>query len=415
MKPTLFTFENWREIGATLARNKTRTFLTAFGIFWGTAMLGMLWGGARGFEGIMRRNFSNIPSNLGAVSSDVRSISYKGFNKGSWYDLTAQDVKQIRRLAPYIELSSEINTISVKAAYGSHSKSGRGIGVETDYTKIMNPVLYEGRFINSSDNAASRKVVVIGRNVAPELFGTESPIGKYVCINGIYMKCIGVAGQSGEASIAGRIDDSFIMPASTLRRAFNRGNKVDFMVFTTKAGHKPTENFPVIRRIVSANHTIHPDDENAIYLSDMSEMFEMINSVFLGISLLALFVGASSLIAGIIGVGNIMWIIVKERTHEFGIRRAIGAKPSDITIQVLSESVVLTLVAGTAGVCFAAAVLAAADRISADPLLGYAGFEIPFSTAIGIIVIFFILGSAAGTLPAVKAMRIKPIEAIRDK
>ena len=148
---------------------------------------------------------------------------------------------------------------------------------------------------------------------------------------------------------------------------------------------------------------------------DISEMFEMISKVFLSISLLAFFVGFGTLMAGVIGVGNIMWIIVKERTHEFGIRRAIGAKPADITGQVLSESVLLTLVSGTAGVCFATLVLYVADKVTYQPLLGYAGFQISFGMAVGIVFTFFILGSLAGTLPAIKAMRIKPIEALRDK
>lgn len=148
---------------------------------------------------------------------------------------------------------------------------------------------------------------------------------------------------------------------------------------------------------------------------DISEQFEMIDNMFLGLSILAFFVGFGSLMAGIIGVGNIMWIVVRERTHEFGVRRAIGAKPLDITVQVLCESVLLTLVAGTAGVCFAAMILGVADMFTASPLLGKAGFELGFSNAIAILATFFVLGSAAGTLPAIKAMKIKPIEALREK
>ena len=144
-------------------------------------------------------------------------------------------------------------------------------------------------------------------------------------------------------------------------------------------------------------------------------MFDMVNKLFMGISLVALFIGGSSLMAGVIGVGNIMWIIVRERTHEFGVRRAIGAKPLDITVQVLCESILLTLVAGMAGVCFAAMILGAADAVTASPVLGKAGFEIGFTQAVGILAAFFVLGSAAGTLPAIKAMKIKPIEALREK
>ena len=415
MKPAIFDIENWREIGATLARNKARTFLTAFGIFWGTAMLAMLWGGARGFEGIMRRNFASVATNLGAISAGQRTMSYKGFNKGSWWSLTVQDVETMRQVAPAIEYSSMVNGTSGTAAYGTSTTSGRILGVEGDYAKIMIPVIDEGRFINASDDAGMRKVVVLGRTRAASLFNGESPIGKYVSINGIYFLCVGVAGQIGSASIGGRIDDSFLIPSSTMRNAFNQGTTVGFFAFTVPAGHSPKENEPAMRRVLSSAHSIHPEDSNAMYFMDISETFEMIDKVFLGISLLAIFVGLGSLMAGVIGVGNIMWIVVKERTHEFGIRRAIGATPLDITVQVLSESVLLTLVAGTAGVCFAAIVLGLVDKGTADPVLGLAGFELPFMTAVSIIGVFFILGSAAGTLPAVKAMRIRPIEAIRDK
>lgn len=415
MKAAIFDIENWREIAATLARNKTRTFLTAFGIFWGTAMLAMLWGGARGFEGMMRRNFAGLATNLGATYPGVRSVSYKGFNKGSRWNMTVQDLEKIRRLAPAIEFSSEVNSRYATAAYGTKTKNGNVLGVEGDYAKIMTPVLSEGRFINASDVAGSRKVVVIGRNRATDLFGAESPLGKYISLNGIYFRCIGVAGQISEASIAGRIDDSFILPSSTMRRAFNWGNTVGFLVYTAPHGKSPADNEAVIRRILSSAHSLHPTDERAVGFMDASEMFSTIDGLFLGLTILAFFIGVGSLMAGVIGVGNIMWIIVKERTHEFGVRRAIGARPLDITVQVLSESVVLTLVAGTAGVCFAALVLGIADKMTVDPVLGNAGFELPFTTAIGIVLTFFVLGSAAGTRPAVKAMRIKPIEAIRDK
>ncbi len=415
MRLTIFQPENWREIAATLSRNKTRTFLTAFGIFWGTAMLALLVGGADGLKGIMSRNFAGFATNMGGMGSSTRSISYMGFNKGSYWWLTTEDIDDIRRIAPAIEYSTAMNGRSVTGVYSTRSKAAQAMGVEAQYADIMLPVIYEGRFINDRDYQENRKVVVVGRNIATELFGSESPIGKTLSLNGVYFTCIGVAGQLSEASIMGRIDDNYILPGSTLRHAFNQGNNVNFFIYTAPKGHKPSENEPAIRRFLSGRHSIHPDDERAFWFMDMSEMFEMINGLFMGIAILAAFVGMGSLMAGVIGVGNIMWIIVKERTHEFGVRRAIGAKPADITVQVLSESVLLTLVAGTAGVCFAAIILGLADHLTADPMLGKAGFEISFGGALAIVGTFFILGSAAGTLPAIKAMRIKPIEALRDK
>ncbi|MDE6650106.1 MAG: ABC transporter permease [Muribaculaceae bacterium] len=415
MKTSFFDIENWREIGATLSRNKTRTFLTAFGIFWGTAMLAMLFGGAQGFEGVMRRNFAGFSTNLGAVFANRRTLPYKGFTKGSGWNLTTEDISLIRRLAPAIEYSSEMNNRMSTASFGTKTKSVNVSGVDGDYNRIMIPVINEGRFINSGDVSAGRKVAVVGKDIATSLFGNASSVGEYISLDGIYFKIVGVASQLSDASIGNRLDECVILPSSTMKRAFNVGNKVDFFVYTAPAGKSPSDNEATIRRILSSSHSISPDDRNAVEFMDISEMFEMIDNLFLGISLLALFVGFGSLLAGVIGVGNIMWIVVKERTHEFGIRRAIGATPVDITIQVLSESIMLTLVAGTLGVCFGALVLGIADRMTFDPVLGHAGFELTFRAAVTIVALFFVLGSLAGTIPAIRAMRIKPIEALNDK
>ncbi len=415
LRNSFFDIENWREIGATLARNKTRTFLTAFGIFWGTAMLTMLWGGAHGLEGIMRRQFAGFATNSGGVFPGTTSMPYLGYNKGMSWDLTEQDLANIRRVSPYMEYSTPINGARVTAVYNDRSKSAYSMGVESEYSKIMIPIVYEGRLINDSDVRNHRKVAIIGKNIAGEIFGNESPVGKRVSLNGIHFLIVGVAGQKGDASFGGRIDDSFMLPSTTMRRAFNQGTTVHYIIFTSLPGHTPKDNEPFIRRAICSNHPLNPKDERAIGFMDVSENFEIVDKLFLGLSLLALFVGAGSLMAGVIGVGNIMWIIVKERTQEIGIRRAIGAKPLDIIVQILSESIVLTTISGIGGVCFATLVLGIADMVAADPKHGMPGFQTDFNTAIAILATFLVLGTAAGLLPAFKAMKIKPVEAMRDK
>ena len=415
MKTNLFDIENWREIGATLSRNKTRTFLTAFGIFWGTAMLAMLWGGAGGLEGLLRRNFNGFATNMGACFPQRTTMSYKGYNKGMTWQLNDADISIIRRISPYIDLSCRTGFDGATIKYGTKSNAGRITGVEGDYFKMQIPVLYDGRLINSSDVSQSRKVVVLGKDVADELFANESPIGKYVSVNNLYFLVIGVAGQKSEASIGGRINQSAIIPATTMRSAFNKGDKVDFFVYTARPGYTPKDIEPAVRRAVIANHPLNPADKEAMWFMDISEEFKKVDYLFLGINILALFVGVGTLLAGIIGIGNIMWIIVKERTQEIGIRRAIGAKPSDIITQILSESMVLTTIAGIAGICFATLVLSVADHITYDPRLGSAHFQLPFFHALAILITFLTLGTAAGIIPAIKAMRIKPIEAMNDK
>lgn len=415
MKLHVFDPENWREIGATLARNKTRTFLTAFGIFWGTAMLAMLWGGADGLRGVMYRNFAGLSTNMGFFSSGTRSIAYRGFGKGTGWTLNESDVAAVRRVAPFIERMSAFNFSSATAAVADRSKAVSLLGVDADYFDIQRMVQYQGRYINNSDVAGSRKVVLLGRNVANDLFGDENPVGRGLTLSGIHFTVVGVCGQLSEASIGGRVDDSILLPSSTLRRAFNQGTEVHVVFYTSTPGHTPAENEPAIRRVLGTRHTIHPDDQRAFWFNDLSEMFNTINGLFTGITILAIFVGLASLLSGVIGVGNIMWIVVKERTQEFGVRRAIGAKPLDITAQVLSESILLTVVAGTAGVCFATAVLGIADHITMAPNMPPAGFQISFGRAMGILATFIVLGSLAGTLPAIKALKIKPIEALRTR
>lgn len=414
-KIPIFNPETWRETAATLRRNRTRTFLTAFGIFWGTAMLTLLLGASWGFKGIISRQFAGFATNAGGFAANSTSMAYRGFNKGHRWDITQTDVDNIRRTAPYIDRITSLNWAMADATSPFGRKNVQIIGADVDYGHIQTLHFPSGRFINEADVQGVRKVAVIGQNLAAQLFPGTDPTGRHISIAGIDFLIIGQAHQYGEASIGGRVDDCILIPSSTLRRTFARGNKVDFVTFTSVAGHTPTDSREAIMRVLRASHPIHPDDDQAVWLMDISEMFEMINKLFAGISLLALFIGASSLLAGVIGVGNIMWVIVKERTPEFGIRRAIGATPADITLQVLSESVVLTLGAGTAGVVFSTVILAVIDHVTADPLLGMAGFEMPFGVAVAILGIFILLGSAAGTLPAIRAMKIKPVQAMQDK
>lgn len=415
MLTNLFDIENWREIGATLARNKTRTFLTAFGIFWGTAMLAMLIGGASGLRGMLMRNFDGFATNMGCCFPNRTTKAYKGFNKGMSWKLDDRDIEFIRRTSSALDLSTKLNFEMGFVKYGTKSTARQVQGVESDYFKIQLPVIEAGRVLNSSDEAQIKKVAVIGKNVAAELFGTENAIGKYISVNGVYFLTVGVISQTSEVSIGGKIDDSVILPSTTLRRAYNKGIDIDGFIYTAKPGHSPKEIEPIVRKAASTFHPIDPTDKDAMFFMDISENFAMVENLFTGISLLAIFVGIGTLLAGIIGIGNIMWIIVKERTQEIGIRRAIGAKPRDIIVQVLSESMVLTAIAGISGICFAVMVLTIAEKITHDPILGSAHFQLSFTKAVGIMAVFLILGTAAGIVPAIKAMKIKPIEALNDK
>lgn len=415
MKLTIFDIDNWREIGATLAQNKTRTFMTGFGIFWGTAILALLIGGAEGLKHFMSRNFEGFATNASVIFPGKTSLPYAGFDKGRPLDMDVRDVADIRRAIPLIESSSAVNAMMVNAVYKDKKSSVQLSGIEPDYSRIFEPVVYHGRFINSADDLNARKVCVIGLEAARELFGNPAEAtGKEVEVNGIYYKVVGVAGQTNEINIGAKMDQSLFIPNPTMRRCYNLGRNVDFFMMTVVPGHTPAEIEPQLRRIIASNHPIDPADTSAFFYFDISEQFKMVDSLFMGISFLALFVGVGTLLSGVIGVGNIMWIIVRERTHEIGIRRALGAKPRDIIIQILSESSVLTVIGGLGGIVLAVLILGTVEYGSA---LGGSPLEMQLTIgqASGILFTFLVLGTAAGIIPAVKAMRIKPIEALNDR
>ncbi len=415
MRNPIFDIDNWQEIAATLGRNRTRTFLTGLGIFWGTVMLALMWGGAQGLEDIMQRQFNGLSTNMAIIASERTTLPFRGYGKGRLWSMTLDDLAMIKRAIPEVEAMSGLKMTNVVGSYGSKSASVKLQGVESDYASIFQPILYYGRFLNRVDEVRQRKVAVIGRNIADEFFQDKDPVGEYMNIGGVYYRIIGVAGQQSEANFNGRIEDQVIIPISTFNAAVNGADKrIDGALVKFDSRYRPEDFQARIVRILSVAHTFDPDDETAVAYINLSQMFDAIDKVFTGVDVLVVFVGLCSLIAGIIGVGNIMWIIVKERTKEIGIRRALGATPRDIIAQILSEGMVLTAIAGTAGICFSALVLGIAAKLTAIPG-SVPGFQLSPAGALVIMGVFLVLGTLAGIPPAVKGMKIKPVEAMNDK
>ena len=286
MRNSLFDIENWKEIGATLARNKTRTFLTAFGIFWGTAMLAMLWGGAQGLQDIMRSQFDGFATNVAFLFPGQTSLPYKGYNKGLSWSLTWTDLDNIRRNISDIEIASAFNSRhALTASYGTRHTSTSIQGVECSYPRINIPIVYAGRFINETDDIYERKVCVIGKRIAQDLFGADYGIGKYIAIGSIYYRVVGVCGQKSEITINDRLDETIVIPLSTMRRAYNLGDDVGGVMLLARDGCRPSTLQPAIERILRASHPIHPDDKKAINFFDISEGFEMVDNLFMGRSI----------------------------------------------------------------------------------------------------------------------------------
>lgn len=418
MKLTIFDIENWKEIGATLARNKTRTFMTGFGIFWGVAMLALLMGGATGGEDLLKRNFAGFATNSGGMVPNRTTMPYKGYQKGRGWQLDLNDVEILKESFPELEAIIPVfQKWNSTFKQGKYSYSGQVIGAEPDYTKMQVPKFYCGRYINEADVEGERRVAVIGKKVANQLFpGDEEPLGKTLNVNGGAYSVIGVVGDASEIKLNGSLDESVVIPSSTFRRANGYGDKVDFLMMVAGDKADLTDIIPRMRSMIYRRHDIHPDDKGAMWVINIAEQFEQVDMLFTGVDLLALFIGLSTLLAGVIGIGNIMWVIVKERTQEIGIRRAIGAKPRDIIVQVLCEGAVLTVVSGLAGLTLAAVILGVMQHLNNPPdAVSAAHFQMSFTEATGILLTFIILGLLAGLIPSIKAMRIKPVEAINSK
>ena len=409
--------DRWEEILITITRNKTRSLLTAFGIFWGIFMLVALMGGSQGIQEMMSSNFQGFATNSGFSGSNQTSKAYKGFRKGRYWDLDLNDVERIRRAIPEIDILTPSNAQwGIKATYDKRESNSCSMkGIFPEYAQIETPTLTMGRFINHIDVKERRKVCVIGKQIYETLFPDGSnPCGKFINVNGIYYQVIGVNTSSGNMSVNGWPPTTITIPFSTMQQNYNFGNKIQLLCYTARPQHSIKDIQARIEPILKKAHLIHPDDKQAVLNVNAEALFSMVDNLFKGIEILSWMVGLGTLLAGAIGVSNIMMVTVKERTTEIGIRRAIGAKPRDIMSQILSESMVLTILAGMTGISFAVFVLQILEIGTAQSEMP-ANFQISFWMAIGACIILLLLGMLAGLAPAYRAMAIKPIEAIRDE
>lgn len=404
------------EILVTITRNKTRSFLTAFGVFWGIFMLVTLIGGAQGLREEMESNFEGFATNSGFIASQQTSEAYKGFRKGRYWNLELADVNRVASIEGVELATPSISRWGQTAVYEENKFDGVVKGLYPEYVRIEEQDMTYGRFINNVDVREGRKVCVIGKRVYESLFKVgEDPCGKYIQVGGIYYQVVGMSSSEGNISVNGQSSESIYIPFSTMQKAYNEGNRIHVLCFIMKPGCKVSDITEDIERVIKDAHYIHPDDKQAIMLLDAEALFSMVDNLFMGISILTWMVGLGTLLAGAIGVSNIMMVTVRERTTEIGIRRAIGAQPKDILQQIISESIVLTSVAGMAGISLAVFVLNILEKTANDPGKISIHYQVSFGTAIGTCLLLIILGVLAGLAPAYRAMAIKPIDAIRDE
>ena len=417
MKLFRIDIDRWEEILITITRNKTRSFLTAFGVFWGIFMLVALMGGSQGIQSIMNTTFEGFANNAGFTGAGRTSKAYKGFRKGRTWELEMNDLERVRRAVPEIDiLTPSISKWGFKASYDKKVSSSCSMkGIYPEYGKIETLTLTYGRYINHIDVKEQRKVCIIGKQIYETLFPEGGdPCGTFINVSGIYYQVIGVNTSPGNMSVEGWPPTTITVPFSTMQKNYNYGNRFDMLCYTARSGVSIKEIQKKMEPVLKQAHLIHPDDTQAVLNVDAEAIFAMVDNLFRGIKVLSWMVGLGTLLAGAIGVSNIMMVTVKERTTEIGIRRAIGAKPKDIMSQILSESMVLTGIAGMAGISFAVLVLQLLEMGTANSTTP-GEFQISFGMAVGACVILLLLGMLAGLAPAYRAMAIKPIEAIRDE
>lgn len=406
-----------REILDTISRNKSRSILTGFGIFWGVFMLVCLSGGSHGLQELLRNHFSNFATNSAMVWGRPTTKAYKGFQKGRVWNMYVDDADRLRRAIPELDVVTPMLFSGMRQSVHGENKFAASVnGVTHEYQKVCIPEMRYGRHINPMDIMQERKVCVIGKQVYENLFpGGADPSGSSIRIDSTYYTVVGVDFNAGDLSIGGRPAETILIPISVMQRVYNYGGRIDNIAMTARHGVTMSELTERIRQTVARAHIISPVDEQAISVFNTEVLFGIMDSLFSAVNFLSWLVGIGTLLAGAIGVSNIMMVTVKERTVEIGIRRAIGATPRMILTQIISESMVLTAFAGMIGVLFAISILQIIELANTVDGVVAAHFQVDFRTAVLATLLLGLLGGVAGMAPALRAMAIKPVDAMRDE
>jgi putative ABC transport system permease protein len=419
----IFDRDTWQEIFGSISKNKTRTVITVIGVLWGIFIYVALSGAAKGLDNGFEREFENIAMNSMFVWAQSTSIPYEGFKTGRNPQLKLKDAQTLRNNIPEIQFIAPRNVRGVfdgssgsQIVRGSKSGTYNIYGDFPEYTKIATKKIYDkGRFINQSDIDNARKVCVIGERTQKELFEEdEEPVGKFVRIDDIYFQVIGVHKyiQGGGFESDG---DVFI-PFATFKKLYNTGENVEWFTIAAYDDADVIQVEKDVKQTLKRIHRVSPKDERAFGSFNLGEVFNRIMGFARGMTFLSLIVGIATIIAGVIGIGNILLISVKERTKELGVRRALGATPSEVRMQIILESVFLTVIAGIFGIVLGAFVLAGINAGTANlEDFPYTNPTVPISFVLGALAIMVTLGTLIGLIPAQRAVSIKPIDALREE
>ncbi len=419
----MFNRDKWNEILEVLTSNWVRTLLTAFGVFWGIFILILLLAAGKGLENGIKSDFGDIATNTMFMWTQTVTKSYQGMAKGRQFSYRLKDVEDIWNNVDNLRFVSPRNQLG-----GFRGSANVVRGIETgafdvygDYPEIIKqePMdIVEGRFINHNDIDEKRKVAIIGQGVKTSLYEKgEDILGTYIKINGVNFMVIGSYKKKASGGDSEEQQKQIFVPFTSFSQAFNRGDRVGWMAITAQDGTPITEIKSQIFDIVKKNHKIHPEDNRAVGHFDLFEQYNRVESLFLALKVIAYFVGTLVLLSGVIGVSNIMLIVVKERTKEIGIRRAVGATPGKIRAQILTESVFLTIIAGMAGITFGAFLIYGLNYAleMSEPIDMFANPSVNLGVVTIALVILVVSGLLAGMIPAQTAIKLKPVDALRSE
>jgi putative ABC transport system permease protein len=415
--------EKWQEIFSTLGRHKLRTALTAFGVFWGIFMLTVLLGAGRGLENGVAEGFPRVHNMVWMWPQGSTQRPYQGMSVGRWIRFEPADVEAIAKNVPSVGTIEGVNSVGVwggTAPYTVHKNKNGAFSVEGGFAGVEDTnsmQVIDGRSINDFDVRERRKVAVIGQRVRDQLFEKDEPVvGSQIQINGISFDVIGVV-KSLATGQQQQDEERIFLPNDTLRYAFNQVDRIGSLVFTPREGLHAKVAEEDVKKYLAQRKKVHPEDR--VFGSfNVQDEHDKVQGLFTGIRVFSWIVAVGTIFAGVIGVGNIMLIVVKERVREIGLRKALGATPASIVTMIMQESLFLTAIAGYSGLIVGALLLEGiAGALKASG--GKAGFmgppELEFGTALIALVVLIVAGVLASILPAAKAAAVNPIIALQEE
>lgn len=416
----IFERDNWQEIFATIRKNKLRTFFTMLGVYWGIFMLVIMLGSGNGLRNGVLKEFAGTATNSFFVWAQQTTKAYKGMKPNRSFNYNLADAEALKQL-PDLDAVSPLNQL------GGHEGTNNVVrGLKTaaceiqacypNITMISDIKLGKGRFINTLDIKEKRKICVIGPRVAELLFKPgENVIGEYIRVNGVYFRIVGLTAPTAGGNEGREQAQRINVPFTTFQNAFNYGDIVGWFAIKSKDGIPAEESEKKVMTLLKERHKIAPDDMKAIGHWNMEVEYNKLSGLFSGISILVWIVGIGTLLAGVIGISNIMLIVVKERTKEIGVKRALGAVPIQIIGQIMLEAIFLTSISGYFGLVIGIGVLEALNALIGESGEMFTNPTVDLTVALEALAALVLSGAFAGLIPASKAVAIKPVEALRTE